>query len=307
MGKEVGEYYLYLNARGIMGDKLKHIAFLLGDSNCGKSTQTKVFQQSFGSYTGSFNGECFSLKNNQSQDEAQMMRWAYLLRHKRLLFSNELNNTIKLNGNMIKKVASGGDRLVGRVHGGLETEFTPNYMCNVFANDITEITPYDTAVQNRLIVFPFKKIYVDNPTEDYHLKKDDNVDDEIRTEKFQKAMIGIIIHQYKNFRKKGEKPLPYEIKQAKEQWINQQANVIDMFLDSYHFTNNTEEDFITNDELKEWSVNSKTGISDAKLIIEIKKYADRHKFKIDKRFKKIDKKNKRVWFGMKEGVKEDTP
>jgi hypothetical protein len=94
-------------------------------SNTGKGIFTKACQLSLGQYCGSFTAETLA-NNNNSGDEAQKMRWVYLLRHKRLVISNEITNNRPLNSNLIKKICSGGDALQGRVHGGLETEFIPH-------------------------------------------------------------------------------------------------------------------------------------------------------------------------------------
>ena len=50
----------------------------------------------------------------------------------------------------MKKVSSGGDTLVGRVNGGEEKPFVPhfNVFCN--ANDLLEIKPFDSAINQRL-------------------------------------------------------------------------------------------------------------------------------------------------------------
>jgi hypothetical protein len=40
-----------------------------------------------------------------SNDEAQIMRWSYLLRYKKIIFSNELKQECVLSGNIMKKSA----------------------------------------------------------------------------------------------------------------------------------------------------------------------------------------------------------
>ena len=75
-----------------------------------------------------------------------------------------------------KKVSSGGDSSVGRTHGKEETSYTPHYTANIFANDINEITPYDDALQNRLRVIPYTKVYVDESPDETQLLKDHNIE-----------------------------------------------------------------------------------------------------------------------------------
>ena len=112
LGSEVGNYFLLSISRGLAGDVMKKIVFGLGGTNGGKSTITKACVNSFGEYVSSFNAENLSY-NKSSTDEAAKLRWAMLLRFKRLIFSNEIKNTVELNGNDIKKISSGGDTLIG--------------------------------------------------------------------------------------------------------------------------------------------------------------------------------------------------
>ena len=52
--------------------------------------------------------------SNSTNDEAQKMRWAFLLKNKRIILSNEVKKHVFLDGNSIKKISSGGDELIGR-------------------------------------------------------------------------------------------------------------------------------------------------------------------------------------------------
>lgn len=296
LGKETGEYYMELLSRGLFGDKMKQIAFCLGKSNTGKSTITKAFQASAGEYTGIFNAECFTHKQT-SQDEAQLLRWAFLSRFKRNLFSNELNVNTKLNGNMIKKIASGGDTLIGRVHGGLETSFVPHYFCSCFANDISEISPYDDAVKNRLSIISYDKIFVDNPTEPNHLQKDYQIEKEIQTIKFQQSFIRLMIRSYSNFKQNGEMKKPEKVLYAMKEWIAQDSDIMATFTNDFEFVEN---EFTPSSVIKEWIKTRGLGMSDVKIAKEIKEYASMKGYVIDNKVKKVDGKGCMVWFGIKE-------
>ena len=87
LGYDVGDYFLLTLAQAIAGKRLKRINFGLGGTNRGKSTITTACTSSLGDYVGSFNAENLAYRKS-SQDEAQIMRWALLLRHKRIIFSN---------------------------------------------------------------------------------------------------------------------------------------------------------------------------------------------------------------------------
>ena len=75
-----------------------------------------------------------------------------------------MTTKVKLDGNMIKKISSGGDSLIGRVHGGLETQYVPQFFTIIFASDILDTIPYDDAVDKRLIVGSFNKCFVSKPS-----------------------------------------------------------------------------------------------------------------------------------------------
>jgi hypothetical protein len=161
LGETVGNYFLLNIARGLAGDMMKKFLFGLGDTNAGKSTIVKACVSAFGEYVGSFNAEnlCF---NKNSADESAQMRWALLLRFKRLIFSNEIKMNSEINGNMTKKISSGGDTLIARVYGGLETEVIPHFLAVAFANDVPKISGIDTdpAINNRLKFISYTKKYV---------------------------------------------------------------------------------------------------------------------------------------------------
>ena len=64
---------------------IEKFIFGLGDTNVEKSTIVKACVSAFGEYIGLLNAEnlCF---NKNSSDEYAQMRWALILRFKRLIF-----------------------------------------------------------------------------------------------------------------------------------------------------------------------------------------------------------------------------
>jgi hypothetical protein len=120
LGKNLGGYIKLNLARGLAGDMIKRMIFGLGYTNCGKTVLVQALQNSIGGYFGTFNGETLNYRST-SNDEAQVMRPFYLLSFKRIIVSNEVmvkyDGTTKMNGNMIKKISSGGDKCVARWFG----------------------------------------------------------------------------------------------------------------------------------------------------------------------------------------------
>jgi phage/plasmid-associated DNA primase len=300
LGVEMGNYLALNIARALAGDKMKRIVFGLGETQCGKSVLTTAVKLSCGDYVGSFNAENLAFRNSSS-DEAANMRWAMLLRFKRLVFSNEIKNDVSLNGNAIKKISSGGDAIVGRAHGGNETEFILHFLAVVMANDLPKISPYDSAVANRCSVFSYKKQFVENPSNEFELKSDPYIQDEILTERFQNAFIGLLIREYLNFSDNGfVEVVPDEAIVSKGEWINEDSSFIERFKNDFEITND-EVDTVQSSEIEQWLQAKKTGITMTKFGVDLKKYCKINSLdSVGNKYKKISGKTKMVWFGIRE-------
>jgi phage/plasmid-associated DNA primase len=140
LGENAGNHFLLQIARGLAGDVMKRLLFGLGVSNSGKLVLCKAIQLSCGQYIGSYNAENLSMTMSSS-DEAQKMRWALLAKDRRIVLSNEVSNNVDLNGTIIKKISSGGDSLTGRLHGGVETQFKPQFLPVVFVMICPKLNP----------------------------------------------------------------------------------------------------------------------------------------------------------------------
>jgi hypothetical protein len=301
LGKEVGDYVILNLARGLAGDMMKRIMFGLGMSNTGKGIMTKALQLSCGQYVDTFNAENLAYTTSSS-DEAQKLRWAYLLQSKRIIISNEITNDKPLNGNIIKKVCSGGDSLKGRLHGGLETSFIPQFLTCLLANDIPEIKPYDDALMNRVRVYSYTKPFVDEPTNEFELKKDPELEKEMQTLRFQRCFVGMLIMSYLKFNDDDRRVEiePNEVMMAKKDWMgdDKDNNIMEKFQLKYELTNDPT-DFVKSKDIEEWVLSTKD-TSYRKFVMEFKKYVVIHKLDhIKNKDKKIGKFVLKGWFGIK--------
>lgn len=301
LGKEVGDYFIETLSRGLAGDVQKRFLFALGGTNTGKSILTKGLQLSLGDYVGGFNAENMAYRTS-SGDEAQANRWAMLLKNKRLILSNEIKSNCELNGNFIKKVSNGGsDMLIGRGHCGNEEAFTPHFLPICFANDLPKITPYDDAVDNRIRVLSYVKQFVDEPSNELELKKDDNIKAELETSRFQRCLVGIFILQYLNYTDDGAIVEPPEIKQAKSDWIGDEVigGVIENLLGDYEITNNPD-DYVPSCEIEAFLKDGKYGITMKKFGMEMKKYTTIKRYEnVVSKSKKLKGKVVQCWVGIK--------
>ena len=300
LGSDVGDYLILNLARSLAGNKMKKIFFGLGETNAGKSTYVNATLNTFGDYIGTFNGENLCIKNSTA-DEAQLMRWAYLLKYKRIIFSNEMKNESILSGNMMKKVSSGGDTLVGRIHGGEEKPFIPHFNVYCNANDLLEIKPFDSAINDRLNIISYKKKYVDNPSNEFELQKDHNLEEELKSLKFIEAFQFILFDSYLKYVINGKKEyIPDAVKNCKTEWIGDEAEntTINKFLESYEITNNVEH-FTKSADIDLWIKENKLNISITKFSMELKKYCSIKKFSnIESKNKKMAGKVLKVWVGI---------
>ena len=295
-----GTYLILELAKALAGDLDKRFIFGLGTSNCGKSILTTAIKNAFGKYFGAFNGEVFAYNKN-SGDEASQMRWALALRFCRIIMSNEINNMVELNGNSLKKVSSGGDELVGRGHYQEEMNFVPHFLVCLMANDIPIIKPKDDPLYNRAKVFNYEKPFVDEPSNEFELKKDSNIGNEIKTDKFIKTFIYLLVDTYYLY-KTGEliQTESPEMIEAKSLWIGDtdEKDVFTQFNDDFVITND-KDDYILAVDLQEWlKENSK--LSSTKFGVEFKNMCRRKKYdKVDKIQKRIEGKRYWVWTGLK--------
>ena len=301
LGDVIGDYLILNLARSLAGNRMKKIFFGLGETNAGKSTYVNATTNTFGDYIGTFNGENLCIKNSTA-DEAQLMRWAYLLRYKRIIFSNEIKNESVLSGNMMKKVSSGGDTLVGRTHGCEEKPFIPHFNTFCNANDLLEIKPFDSAINDRLNIISYSKKYVDNPSNEFELQKDDNLEVELKSIKFIEAFQFILFDSYLTFYKNGRKEyIPDAVKNCKTEWVGVESEntTINKFLESYEITNDVNH-FTKSSDIEIWLKENKLNVSMTKFAIELKKYCSIKKFSnVETKKKKIAGKAINVWLGVK--------
>eukprot|EP01041_Mallomonas_annulata_P006862 gene6862-13904_t len=204
-----------------------------------------------------------------------------------------MKNTTDLNGNMIKKISSGGGYLIGRTHGGVEEEFQTHFLPICFANDIPKIKPYDGAVDDRVRVISYNKVYVENPTNEFELKMDVNIKDEIKSQRFQRMFVGLLIQQYVNYMQDGEPDEPIE-----------DTNVLTSFLKDFTVTNN-KESYIKSSEIKDWLEIKKLGVSMEKFSKGLKPYCTIKKLdEVENKKIKIGGKAHTCWFGVSRIIEE---
>jgi len=306
-GENVGNYYCEKIARGLAGDCQKNFVLGVGSGNTGKSILNSVCENACGGYYGAFNGSNVKYKAIANNDEAQALRWMLLLRWKRIVISSELPMGFPIDGNMLKKMSNGGlDAITARVHNGNETKFRFVALPILFANDIDQITPTDDAVKNRLVCINYEKVFVENPVNQYQLKKDDNLNIEIQTPRFKNAFIWCLINAYKNFHidnERKDKPPLAEMAIAFNDIVGDDGDdLITKFKKDYEITNDVG-DWVRSSDIATWLKGSQVSIK--KFSVEMNKYVKINNLdNVYSKDKKIGKAVK-VWFGIKHLQEQD--
>ena len=306
-GEKVGDYYCLKIARGLAGDCQKNFMVCVGPTNTGKSLITGAIRSSIGGYFGAFNGGNMKYKAIENNDAAQALRWMMFLQSKRIIASNELPMGFPLDANMMKKCSSGGvDSITARCHGGNETDFQVGFLPILFANDINDIKPADDALLERVKCIPYTRVCVENPQNEFEMKKDENLlQVEIYTDKFKMGFVWLMLNAYKHFHEfSGRRECePEGVAAAKKETLGESGeNIIEKFLKDFEITQ-VETDFVKSSAIKKWLEG--TQISITKFGLEMNKHAKLKSLKnVHSKDKKIGTKTIKVWFGIKEAEED---
>ena len=265
-------------ARGLAGHiEDKNWGVGMGERDCGKGVLVGMLENCFGEYCRSTNSENFLFKKGQS-DSAKALSWLVPFEFKRLLLTNEITidseGKIRINGNTLKKLSSGGDKIEARVNHKDEINFKIQARVCMFCNDLPPIEPSDTRETSYMFRFPSKFL---NPDDDrlgkpimrpvmyeteegevkYELdedgekkminicnfyKKDDDIKAWCRKEEVMNAFIYIIFQNY------GDKALIPENMKEEMNDFKEEEKEEDIFLSLFNFPSDKEWD----DDKKDW-------------------------------------------------------
>ena len=209
-------------------------------------------------------------------EESSKMRWVLLQRASRIIFSNEIKEGVCLDGNFIKKLSSDGDALCARTLYRCEQTFVPQFLIILMSNDISQIKPYDKAVDSRVRIIRYPKVFVEHePQNEFELEMDKHLDDEMLTPEFQEASLHQTINRYTKFIQEGSiEHEPTEVRKGKYDWIGTKDEIgyVDKFKKYFEITND-EQDYRESSIIQQCITNYNIGISMTKMGIELNKYA----------------------------------
>jgi len=151
--------FLYNMAVAMAGD-ITHKKWLhvQGERGSGKGV-TCDFMAAFGDYVREINTSCFYKKSlTGDKDEAKAKSFLIPLQHARLVYANEMDEGVILNGTSIKAFCSGGDRHQVRANYKDEITIRLQAMLMILSNDFPKIEPVDAV--EKLISYDMKSVFL---------------------------------------------------------------------------------------------------------------------------------------------------
>ncbi len=168
---ELFENWLFRYARSLFGhieDKLFYT--LEGQRDCGKGVLHDLTINTFENYIATTNSENFMTRNADSTDEAKVNAFMFPFQFKRLAFAaefklkadviNQKKVLRKVDGNILKKLISGGDRIEARLNFKDASTFRVQCGLSFAVNDFPEIAPAD----DKRVSYIFKSRFIDPKT-----------------------------------------------------------------------------------------------------------------------------------------------
>ena len=190
----------------------KNWATYLGNRDCGKGVLYDALKYAFGDYVQTFeldNAMC--QRNTNTQETSRMLYWLIDLQFVRLGISQETpapDSGLKINGKMIKKLASGGDTHVAkRNYDRKDTHFKIDTTFLIMGNNKLEVDVKDT--MEHCIEFnsvnQFKKkeeierMKLNGEDEllwSGYKVKDDSIKDNCKNEEWNNAVVLLLFENY---------------------------------------------------------------------------------------------------------------
>ena len=155
------DYCLHIIARAIAGNVQDKNWFIFeGLRNSGKGVLTDLLIECFHDYIGITNSDNFIVKK-KSSDAAKQLSWVVANRFARILLCQEISkgDTV-MDGTMIKKIASGGDKIEARINNKDEIKFKIQGTLFMCCNDIPIAQPTDC--METCNVINMKSVFVAN-------------------------------------------------------------------------------------------------------------------------------------------------
>ena len=251
--KEEQKNFLKWLARGVAGcphDKTWGVG--IGARNSGKGVICDLLSLSIGGYVGSFNPEEMLCARVGCSDMAKKLAWSVPLEFRRINFSNELKTEddkgtkLKLDGTILKHIASGGDEQTARLLYKNEVNFRIQGRVIIFMNEMIEVSSSDT--YKTLATFKFNTEFKDELTNEekeinnlggykFEIADRDIKSKFITRPEIQDAFINILIDHYVDY----EPDFNKLTQENNDDIINHENDDENKLLSIFEFTKNSKD------------------------------------------------------------------
>jgi len=295
--REMSAKWLNDVSRGLAGHiEDKNWLVCMGERDCGKGVLVNCLENTFGDYIRSTNSEQFLMKGPQG-DSAKALSFLADFEFRRLLITNEIpidvDGKIKINGNIIKKISSGGDKIEVRQNYKDEKQIKLQCKTIMCCNDLPPIDPNDareTAIHTR---FPSKFVNKDNEYlgkkcngVDMHFLKDNSIKNYIKERRAIKAFMELLFNAYGDIM-----PIPESMRVEQKEFTHTEKED-DKFYDLFNFAIDDPE--LSNEDYVEVS-EMKRVIKEAGLNVSPQKYGKYLKCKGCEKVKIRNEDDRLVW------------
>jgi phage/plasmid-associated DNA primase len=229
-------------ARGLAGMVSdKHWLQIRGERDSGKSQLLNFLDKTFEKYVGWADWKNFMVKKG-TDDPSKQYGWLIDFEFKKFMFLSETTTEKKtcLNGDDIKKVTGGDGIQARRLYKDNRKVFNQSRLVGI-NNDVVYIEPND-ALQTCLF-FDLPHVFTLNPdpSKPFQKKADETIVDNIKKEKYQKALIHILIESFVNY-----KPQPSTGLLNLKDDINEDQKQFDDVLRAYYNITLNDDDKVEN-------------------------------------------------------------
>ena len=298
---DVDEFLLMI-ARAISGnvaDKLWSVIF--GGRDAGKGIIQRSLGECFEKYVCTINANSL-ISNSKGGDESKKLSWMYNFDKHRLAFSNEMRIEpgVEADGELIKMICGGGDKVQLRKNNVDEKEIIPQAMLILCANDIAKFKPND--VYEKLIPFSLKTKFVNeeitpkllkaNP---FYKKADKNIHELIKTSDIIDAVTTLIIKSYKLEQVKPNEEMSIILETFKDE-----NDINKILFENFEITGNPKH-AVFNDVMKSFIKEKNLSVSFPKIVNILNTKGIKY---TDKRVEGTDLK-KRAFIGLVKIIKND--
>jgi hypothetical protein len=132
------------------------------------------------------------------------------------------------------------------------------------------------------------------------LKKDPQIENEMKTKRFQIAFVHLLVNRYRLFMENGLDIEPPEVSEGKKDWIQVDSNYVTMFSKEFTISNSPSKlEYVRSSCIQKWIEDNKLGITMTKFCLDLKKYCKLQNYtNVFNTQKKLDGKTTMVWYGI---------